>query len=186
MTGIEVARKLARQGLSVFPSSRIFGPGTADIATCDPAMIDCMDVIDPRAVWMLLLPGSGLAALDLPRPRDALYLERDLGALPETLTVTRASSLGAVRWFRVDSEVDIPLGEDLRGTRARFRRFGVLSGNTNPKTLDRYGVADGGDFDPSRMTCLPASWLESLAKIKSVTANPIERHEWSPPTPPDY
>lgn len=180
MTAFENAQALARAGLPVFPSSRIFGPGAEQAATTDLTMIQCMHRVDPHAVWMVRCGAEfGLLALDTPRARDLDYLVADLGDLPRTLTVTRASG-GVVRWFLCDHDADIQLGVGLRGTRGEFRRSAVVPGSVHPKSGEVYEVR-GGAFGLRYVARLPQSWIEAVPKnTLGITANVVHRPEFTP------
>lgn len=175
------AMALAREGLPVFPSSRIFGPGAEDIATCDPAMLDSMNFIDPKAVWMVKCGAEfGLLALDTPRARDLEHLVADFGHFPPTLAVTRQNG-GTVRWFACDPDADIELGVRLANTHAKFRISAVVPGSEHPKSRERYEILGGGALDPGCMERLPQAWIEALPKNrKGITANVVKRHEFTP------
>lgn len=180
MSGYENALLLARDGLPVFPSSRIFGPGTEEIATTDPAMLAHMHAIDPRAVWMVRCGSElGLLALDTKRARDFEHLVADFGPLPPTLIVTRRDR--TVRWFACDADANVKLGVELRSTHAKFRRCAVIPGSVDSKTGEVYEILHGGALDLGRMARLPDAWIRALPKNgESITATITKRHEFSP------
>ncbi len=177
----ENALILARAGLPVFASSRIFGPGTEAIATTDAGLLASMNHVDPKAVWMVKAGSEyGLLCLDTPRARDLEYLIADWGTFARTLTVTRPSG-GTVRWFACERDSNVKLGEFLRATKARFRRFAVIPGSIHRETGERYEMIDGGPLDLARMERLPDAWMQAVPRnTESVTANIVQRHEFSP------
>jgi hypothetical protein len=172
---------LAREGFRVFPSSRIFGPGCEQAATTDPAMLEMMHKIDRAAVWMVRCDsGSGILALDTKRARDFEHLVADFGSLPPTMIVMRGPDR-VVRWFRADPNVNIKLGAELQGTRAKFRPCAVIPGSVDNKSGEVYEILHGGALDLARMARLPDAWLRALPRQgESITANIVKRHEFSP------
>jgi hypothetical protein len=172
---------LARAGLPVFASSRIFGPGTEEIATTDAGLLASMNHVDPKAVWMVKAGAElGLLALDTPRARDMEHLISDFGPLPRTLIVTRPSG-GTVRWFACDANADVKLGEFIRATKARFRRFAVIPGSVHRETGEEYEIVNGGPLDLGRMARLPDAWIQAVPRnAEGITANVTKRHEFVP------
>ncbi len=183
----ENALILARAGLPVFASSRIFGPGTEDIATTDAGLLASMNHVDPRAVWMVKAGSElSLLCLDTPRARDLEHLVADFGPLPRTLTVTRANG-ATVRWFACDADSNVKLGEFIRATKARFRRFAVIPGSIHRESREQYEIIGGGPLDLGRMARLPEAWMRGVPKDgESVTANIVKHHEWTPRAPSEW
>lgn len=180
----ENACYLAQNGFPVFPSSRIFGPGTEDIATCDLAMLERMHAIDPQAVWLVKCGvgggGLALACLDSPRVRDYDILVNDYGPLQQTLTVSRDSG-GPVRWYSIPRNADIKLGARMRGTQAHFRKSAIIPGSVLATNRETYRVLGGGPFDIGKFAPLPELWMQVAPKnTLGVTENLVLRPEFEP------
>ncbi|MEI9932316.1 MAG: bifunctional DNA primase/polymerase [Rhizomicrobium sp.] len=182
-SAFETAKIAAAQGLRCFPGSAIWAAGADGLATTDLATLAKIDSLDPRAMWLAALPDSGIVCLSTPRARDYDILAGQLGEIPTTMSVSRGDqNESVVRWLRAPLSANLKIREMFSGTRAMFKKNGVLPESINVHTGEVYYIVEGGEFDLRRCAELPQKWIDAAPRNSGpgITATVNARHEWQP------
>jgi hypothetical protein len=180
----ENALILARANFKLFPAGPVWA-NAERLASSDVDYLARIHAVDSSAMWFVVCGAEyGLVALDLPRPRDIEILTRDFGPPPETLMVGRTPGR-AVRWYVCPRDADIKMGVDISATAGRYRKNAVVPGSIHPHSGEKYEIVNGGAFNLN-FTPLPPIWLNGAPKNAGVTANLVQRAEYTPPRSSDW
>ena len=150
-------------------------------ATSDVAALRAMYQDDPTADWRVLCGKAvGLWVLDIPRPRDLEWLERDMGASEKkTWTVGRESG-GVQQWYRGETGPEYTMNESLHATHAHLKASAPIPGSIHARTGERFHWLNGLAPGQCDLATFSLRWQLGLPRLNGlrITDSPVHRAEF--------
>ncbi|HEX3651287.1 MAG TPA: hypothetical protein VHU18_00515 [Rhizomicrobium sp.] len=181
-TAYENAKLLAQLGYPVFPTGAIWGHESRSIATTETEMLASIHKIDPGCGWRIRCSrDDGIICLGTRRKCDFESIVREIGPLPHTWAIARASGT-LHRLFAVGvDDPDVRQSVPLFGLKAWLKNSVPV-----PGSVDRSGEIyewQGATPDQLALARLTDEQLALLPKNGGGVTSEVTRHwEWSPPT----